>query len=72
MPAVINDPHSAWHSVLLADHAEGRRAVIVRLGPEVGKDASADNGGDRPFPARTVGGDKELEAVVRRMVRDEI
>jgi hypothetical protein len=41
---VINDPHSAWHGVLLAEAM--RKAgvpVVVRVGPEVGKDPVADN-----------------------------
>ncbi|MBM4024788.1 MAG: hypothetical protein FJ280_05185, partial [Planctomycetes bacterium] len=43
IPAVINDPHSAWHGVLLA-HALRRARVEVTtlLGPDVGKDPQAD------------------------------
>ena len=44
VPAVINDPHSAWHGVLLAEAMrKAGIAVSVRIGPEVGKDPAADN-----------------------------
>jgi len=44
IPDVINDPHSAWHGVLLADALQKAGvAVTTRIGPEVGKDATADN-----------------------------
>jgi hypothetical protein len=43
VPAVINDPHSAWHSVLLAEAlVKTGGAVVSRLGPEAGKDPQAD------------------------------
>jgi penicillin amidase len=43
VPAVINDPHSAWHSVLLAEAlVKAGGTVVRRLGPEVGKDPQAD------------------------------
>ena len=45
VPAIINDPHSAWHSVLLAGAM--RKAGVkttCRVGPEVGRSPDADNG----------------------------
>ena len=43
VPAVINDPHSIWHGVLLAE-AMSRAGVQVevRIGPNVGQDREAD------------------------------
>ena len=44
IPEVINDPHSAWHGALLADAMrEAGIEVVCRLGPQVGKDPTADN-----------------------------
>jgi hypothetical protein len=44
VPAVINDPHSAWHSVLLAEAMRKAGAkTTCRLGPEVGRDPITDN-----------------------------
>ena len=43
VPAVINDPHSAWQSVLLAEAM--RKAgpkITCRVGPEVGRNTEAD------------------------------
>mgnify|MGYP001569964535 CR=1 FL=1 len=44
VPEVINDPHSAWHSVLLAEALEkaGVKSTC-RIGPQVGKSPEADN-----------------------------
>ncbi len=43
VPAVINDPHSAWHSVLLAEAlVKAGGTAVRRIGPEVGKDPEAD------------------------------
>ena len=43
VPAVINDPHSAWHSVLLAEAlVKTGGTAVSRIGPEVGKDPEAD------------------------------
>ena len=43
VPAVINDPHSVWHGVLLAEAMRKVNVpVVVRLGPEVGRDPTAD------------------------------
>lgn len=44
VPEIINDPHSAWHGVLLADamHKAGI-GVVCRIGPQVGKNPEADN-----------------------------
>jgi acetyl esterase len=43
IPAIINDPHSAWHGALLADamHRVGV-PMVTRLGPDVGKNPQAD------------------------------
>lgn len=42
-PALINDPHSAWHGVLLAEAMKKAGIQITqRLGPAAGKDADAD------------------------------
>jgi hypothetical protein len=44
VPGVINDPHAAWHAVLLADalvKAGGK--AVCRVGPDVGKGREADN-----------------------------
>ena len=44
VPAVVNDPHSAWHSVLLAEAMRKAGAkTTCRLGPEVGRDPITDN-----------------------------
>jgi len=44
VPAVINDPHSAWHGMLLADAlAQAGVSVTCRLGPQVGKNPELDN-----------------------------
>jgi acetyl esterase/lipase len=44
VPAVINDPHSIWHGVLLAEALrKAGVSVEIRIGPEVGKDPGADN-----------------------------
>jgi acetyl esterase/lipase len=44
VPAVINDPHSPWHGVLLTDALSAAGVQVVRyLGPDVGKDAGQDN-----------------------------
>ena len=44
VPAVINDPHSAWQGVLLAEAlAQARVSVTCRLGPQVGKNPELDN-----------------------------
>lgn len=44
VPTVINDPHSAWHSVLLAEGMRKAGAkTTCRVGPEVGKSPEADN-----------------------------
>jgi acetyl esterase/lipase len=43
VPAVINDPHSIWHGVLLAEAM--RKAGIhvdVRIGPDVGRNQKSD------------------------------
>jgi hypothetical protein len=43
VPAVINDPHSAWHSVLLAEALVKTGGTVVRrIGSEVGKNPEAD------------------------------
>ncbi len=44
VPEMINDPHSAWQMVLLADtmHKAGI-PVQCRIGPRVGKDPAADS-----------------------------
>jgi hypothetical protein len=40
---MINDPHSAWHGVLLADSMARAGIDVVRyIGPDVGKDANKD------------------------------
>ena len=44
VPEIINDPHSAWHGVLLADSMQAAGVEAVRyIGPQVGKDVEADN-----------------------------
>lgn len=44
VPETINDPHSAWWGVLLADALEAAGVKTVRyIGPEVGKDPAKDN-----------------------------
>ncbi len=44
VPETINDPHSAWQGVLLADRMDSAGLRAVRyIGPEVGKDARKDN-----------------------------
>jgi acetyl esterase/lipase len=43
IPDVVNDPHGAWHGVLLADAMQKVGiAVTCRVGPQVGKDPGAD------------------------------
>jgi hypothetical protein len=43
VPAVINDPHSAWHEVLLAEAlVKAGGTAVRRIGPEVGMDPQAD------------------------------
>jgi acetyl esterase/lipase len=43
VPEVVNDPHSAWHGVLLADMmAATGLSVVTRLDPTVGRDVQAD------------------------------
>jgi hypothetical protein len=43
VPAVINDPHSAWHSVLLAESlVKAGGTAVRRIGPEVGENPDAD------------------------------
>ncbi|MCY2954935.1 MAG: penicillin acylase family protein [Planctomycetota bacterium] len=43
VPAVINDPHSVWHSVLLAESLRRNGVpVVARLGPQAGKDPAAN------------------------------
>jgi gentisate 1,2-dioxygenase len=43
VPAMINDRHSAWHSVLLAEEFVKTGGTVVRwIGPEVGKNPEAD------------------------------
>jgi acetyl esterase/lipase len=43
VPAVINDPHSAWHGVLLAEAlVKAGGTVVRRIGPETGKEPPAD------------------------------
>jgi acetyl esterase/lipase len=43
VPAVINDPHSAWQSVLLAEAlVKVGGTAVSRIGPEAGKDPEAD------------------------------
>jgi len=43
VPDVINDPHGAWHGILLANAMrKAGIAVTCRIGPEVGKDPAAD------------------------------
>jgi acetyl esterase/lipase len=43
VPAVINDPHSAWHSMLLAEAlVKAGVTAVCRIGPEAGKDPRAD------------------------------
>ena len=43
VPAMINDRHSAWHSVLLAEEfVKTGGTVVRRIGPEVGKHPQAD------------------------------
>jgi acetyl esterase/lipase len=50
VPAVINDPHSAWHSVLLAEAMRKVGAkTTCRVGPEVGRSPEADNEGILEF-----------------------
>ena len=44
VPEIINDPHSAWHGLLLAEAM--RKAgieIVCRIGPQVGKVLAADN-----------------------------
>ena len=56
VPAVINDPHSAWHEALLAEAM--RKAdvpVVIRLGPEVGKDPAADTAAMVSFLRERIG-----------------
>jgi len=44
IPDVINDPHSAWHGVLLADAMQKAGvSTTCRIGPDAAKDAAADN-----------------------------
>ncbi len=44
VPAVINDPHSVYHGVLLAEAMRKAGAPVdVRIGPEAGQAPSADN-----------------------------
>jgi acetyl esterase/lipase len=44
VPDIINDPHAAWHGVLLAEALrEAGVPVVCRIGPQVGKDTTADN-----------------------------
>ncbi len=44
VPDRINDPHSAWHGVLLADRMDAVGVQAIRyIGPGVGKDAQKDN-----------------------------
>jgi acetyl esterase/lipase len=44
VPETINDPHSAWQSVLLADAmTKAGIRVVCRLGPQVGMSPEADN-----------------------------
>jgi acetyl esterase/lipase len=44
VPEVINDPHSAWFGVLLADALSAAGIEAVRyIGPDVGKDPEKDN-----------------------------
>ncbi len=54
VPDVINDPHSAWHSVLLADALEkvGVKSAC-RIGPQVGQDVQADHAAILDFLRRT-------------------
>ncbi len=48
VPAVINDPHSVWHGVLLAEAMRKVNVpVVVRLGPDCGYDCH------RQFPSGT-------------------
>ncbi len=43
-PEVINDPHSAWHGILLADALDKAGvSVTCRIGPQVGKNPELDN-----------------------------
>lgn len=42
-PEIINDPHSPWHGVLLADRLADVGVPAIRyIGPNVGKDANKD------------------------------
>jgi hypothetical protein len=44
VPEVINDPHSAWQGVLLAEAMQKAGVeAVCRIGPQVGKDPAADN-----------------------------
>jgi acetyl esterase/lipase len=44
VPEVVNDPHGAWHGVLLADALQRAGvSATCRIGPEVGKDPVANN-----------------------------
>jgi acetyl esterase/lipase len=43
VPAVLNDPHSVYHGVLLAEAMRRAGAQVeVRIGPDVGQDREAD------------------------------
>ena len=43
VPAMINDRHSAWHSVLLAEEfVKTGGKVVHRIGPEAGKNPQTD------------------------------
>jgi acetyl esterase/lipase len=57
VPAVVNDPHGAWHGVLLADALQKAGVpVTCRIGPEVGKDSAADNKAILAFLVERLGG----------------
>ena len=56
VPAVINDPHSVWHGVLLAEAMRKVNVpVVVRLGPEVGRDPTADTTAIVSFLRKRIG-----------------
>jgi len=56
VPAVINDPHSAWHGALLTEAMRKANVpVVMRLGPEVGKDPAADTAAMVSFLRERIG-----------------
>jgi acetyl esterase/lipase len=60
VPEVINDPHSAWHSVLLTEALDKAGVESVcRIGPQVGKNPEADNAAILAFLRRQLLNNKE-------------